>query len=167
MKNIVLIGMPGCGKTKVGEELSRLLKMPLVDTDHLVELEQERTIPQIFAQDGERAFRDMESAAARRAAAMTGVVIATGGGMVLRPENMEALKKTGILFFRDRPVEEIAGENHAGRPLIGGDLEKLYRIYTERIELYQKYAQYTISHTNTPQEAAQRIAAIFLEVQEE
>ena len=65
MKNIVLIGMPGCGKTKVGEELSRLLKMPLVDTDHLVELEQERTIPQIFAQDGERAFRDMESAAAR------------------------------------------------------------------------------------------------------
>ena len=76
-------------------------------------------------------------------------------------------KARELLVSTDRPVEEIAGENHAGRPLIGGDLEKLYRIYTERIELYQKYAQYTISHTNTPQEAAQRIAAIFLEVQEE
>ena len=99
MRNIVLIGMPGCGKTKVGEELSRRLKMPLVDTDQLVELRQERTIPEIFAQDGEAAFRDMESDAARRAAGMTGVVIATGGGMVLREENMNqsaAAKRLGI-----------------------------------------------------------------------
>ena len=161
MRNIVLIGMPGCGKTKVGEELSRRLKVPLVDTDQLVELRQERTIPEIFAQDGEAAFRDMESDAARRAAGMAGVVIATGGGMVLREENMRMLAATGIIFFRDRPLEEIAGENHAGRPLIGTDRDRLYQIYTERIELYRKYAQYTISHTDTPEEAAERIAELY------
>ena len=66
-KNIVLIGMPGCGKTRVGEVLSRRLKMPLVDTDHLVETRTERSIPDIFARDGEAAFRDLETDAARAA----------------------------------------------------------------------------------------------------
>ena len=87
-KNIVLIGMPGCGKSAVGRCLSQLLEMPLVDTDELVEQEAGRTIPEIFAQEGEGAFRDRETAAARAAAAMEGVIVATGGGMVLRPENM-------------------------------------------------------------------------------
>ena len=160
-RNIVLIGMPGCGKTRVGEVLSRRLKMPLVDTDHLVETRTERSIPDIFARDGEAAFRDLETDAARRAAAMTGVVIATGGGMVLREENMRLLSATGVVFFRDRPLADIAREDHSGRPLIGSDRDRLRRLYTERIELYRKYAQYTISHTDTPEEAAERIAELY------
>jgi shikimate kinase len=161
VKNLVLIGMPGCGKTAVGQALSALLKLPLVDTDALVESQQGRSIPDIFARDGEAAFRDMETRAVRTAAAMEGTIIATGGGVVLRAENMAALAETGVIFFRDRAVEDIVGENHTGRPLIGNDRQKVYDLYTQRIELYRKYAQYTISHTKTVEEAAARIAALY------
>lgn len=163
MKNLVLIGMPGCGKTKVGMALSQLLNMPLVDTDQLIVEADGRSIPDIFAQEGEAAFRDMETAAAKRAAAMDGVIIATGGGMVLREENMRALAATGVIFFRNRAIEAIAGENHGGRPLIGDDKERIYRLYDQRIASYRKYAQYTISNTNTVDEAARLIAAIYRE----
>lgn len=163
MKNLVLIGMPGCGKTKVGIALSQLLNMPLVDTDQLIVEADGRSIPDIFAQEGEAAFRDMETAAAKRAAAMDGVIIATGGGMVLREENMKALAATGVIFFRNRDIAAIAGEDHGGRPLIGDDKERIYRLYDQRITYYQKYAQYTISNTNTVDEAARLIAAIYLE----
>lgn len=160
-RNLVLIGMPGSGKTRVGAALSRLLNMPFVDTDRLIEQEQGRRIPEIFSQDGEQTFRDMETAAARTAAAMEGVVIATGGGMVLREENMAALAATGIIFFRDRDLAAIAGENHAGRPLIGGDRQRICRLYDQRIGLYRKYAQYTISNTDTVEQAARRIAQLY------
>ena len=159
--NLVLIGMPGSGKSTVGKILSRMLCMPLVDTDALVEQTAGKTIPELFAQEGEAAFRDLETDAARRAAAMTGVVIATGGGMVLREENMRLLSATGVVFFRDRPLADIAREDHSGRPLIGSDRDRLQKLYTERIELYRKYAQYTISHTDTPEEAAERIAELY------
>ena len=160
-KNIVLIGMPGCGKSAVGKRLSQLLEMPLVDTDAMVEEEAGCTISQLFAQEGETAFRDRESAAARRAAGLEGVIIATGGGMVLRPENMAALGGTGVIFFRDRALEAILGEDHSDRPLVGADSQKLRKLYTERIDLYRTYAQYTISNTDTAQEAAEQIAAIY------
>lgn len=163
MKNLVLIGMPGCGKTKVGMALSQQLNMPLVDTDQLVVEADGRSIPDIFAQDGEAAFRDLETAAAKRAAAMDGVIIATGGGIVLREENMAALAATGIIFFRNRALESIAGEDHGGRPLIGSDKDRIYQLYAQRIFYYQKYAQYIISNTNTVAEAAKLIATIFLE----
>ena len=160
-KNIVLIGMPGCGKTAVGRILAQLLDLPLVDTDELVEQAAGATIPEIFAAEGERAFRDRETAAARQAAGLEGTVIATGGGMVLRPENMEALGATGVIFFRDRALEAIIGEDHSGRPLVGSQPDKLKKLYTERIDLYRKYAQYTISNTDTAQAAAEQIAALY------
>ena len=161
-KNIVLSGMPGCGKTKVGMALSEMLNMPLVDTDQLVVQEQGRSIPDIFAQDGESAFRDMESAAARKAAAMDGVIVATGGGLVLREANLRPLKATGIVFFRNRELEAIAGENHGGRPLIGDDKQRIYRLYEQRINYYHRYADHTISNTDTVAQAAGQIAAIYL-----
>ena len=161
--NLVLIGMPGSGKSTVGKILSRMLCMPLVDTDALVEQAAGKTIPALFAQEGEAAFRDRETAAARQAAALDNTVIATGGGIVLRPENMEALAATGLVFFRDRDLEDILGEDHMGRPLVGRDPEKLRNLYTQRIELYRKYAQYVISNTKTTEEAAARIAALYRE----
>lgn len=161
--NLVLIGMPGSGKSTVGKILSRMLCMPLADTDALVEQAAGKTIPALFAQEGEAAFRDRETAAARQAAALDNTVIATGGGIVLRPENMEALAATGMIFFRDRDLEDILGEDHMGRPLVGRDPEKLRILYTQRIELYRKYAQYVISNTKTAEEAAARIAALYRE----
>jgi len=102
-KNLVLIGMPGSGKTTVGQLLSQRLDLPLVDTDWMVEREAGRSIPDIFAQDGEASFRALETRAARQAAAREGIVIATGGGMVLREENMAAMSACGGVFFLDRP----------------------------------------------------------------
>lgn len=161
--NLVLIGMPGSGKSTVGKILSKMLCMPLVDTDALVEQTAGKTIPALFAQEGEAAFRDWETAAARQAAALDNTVIATGGGIVLRPENMEALSATGLIFFRDRALEDIVEEDHMGRPLVGKDPDKLRILYTQRIDLYRKYAQYTISDTKTAEEAAARIAALYRE----
>lgn len=161
--NLVLIGMPGSGKSTVGKILSKMLCMPLVDTDALVEQTAGKTIPELFAQEGESAFRDRETAAARQAAALDNTVIATGGGIILRPENMETLAATGLIFFRDRDLEDIVGEDHMGRPLVGKDPDKLRILYTQRIDLYQKYAQYTISDTKTAEEAAARIAALYRE----
>lgn len=161
--NLVLIGMPGSGKSTVGKILSRMLCMPLVDTDALVEQTAGKTIPELFAQEGESAFRDRETAAARQAAELDNTVIATGGGIILRPENMAALAATGLIFFRDRDLEDIVGEDHMGRPLVGKDPDKLRILYTQRIDLYRKYAQYTISDTKTAEEAAARIAALYRE----
>ena len=160
-KNIVLIGMPGCGKSAVGRELSAMLHMVLVDTDQMVEQADGRTIPDIFAQEGETVFRDKETVAAQRAASMTGVIIATGGGMVLRQENMRALTQTGVVFFRDRDLSDILGEDLNDRPLLSGDKQRIYDLYEQRIHLYRKFAHYTISDTNTAREAAERIAAIY------
>lgn len=160
-RNIVLIGMPGCGKTRVGMALSRKLGMPLLDTDKMVEQATGRSVREIFAEDGEAAFRDMETAAAREAAGREGVIIATGGGMVLREENMAALAATGYVFFRDRDPDAIAGEDHRGRPLMAGGRDRVYQLYEERIGYYRRYAEYTISHTDTVEEAADQIAAIF------
>ena len=159
MKNIVLIGMPGCGKTTVGQLLAQRLNMEFVDTDALVEQAQGMTIPQMFERFGEPAFRDAESCAVRTAAAMNGVVIATGGGVVLREENMQVLSDSGVVFFRDRPVEDIAGQDMTGRPLVGADTERLYRLYDRRIHLYRKYAHHIISNAETAQDAAEQIAA--------
>lgn len=161
MKNLILIGMPGSGKTKLSRLLAQRLGMTAVDTDALVEAHAGRTIPELFGTYGEAHFRDLETAAVQEAAAMTAVVIATGGGVVLREENMAALAKTGVVFFRDRDPAAIAGENHAGRPLIGSDRERVFRLYRERLPLYQRYAHHIIPHTDTVQEAADLIAAIY------
>ena len=161
--SLVLIGMPGSGKSTVGKILSKMLCMPLVDTDVLVEQTAGKSIPELFAQEGESAFRDRETAAARQAAKLDNTVIATGGGIILRPENMEALAATGLIFFRDRDLEDIVGEDHMGRPLVGKDPDKLRILYTQRIDLYRKYAQYTISDTKTAEEAAVRIVALYRE----
>jgi len=160
-KNIVLIGMPGCGKSAVGRLLCDMLDMPLVDTDAMVEQARGMTIPQIFEQFGEGAFRDMERAAAQTAAAMEGTIIATGAARVLREENMQALSATGIVFFRDRPVADIAGQDMSGRPLVGADTDRLYQLYDQRIHLYRKYAHHTITDTQTAQQAAEQIAALY------
>lgn len=162
-KNIVLIGMPGCGKSAVGRELSAMLHMVFMDTDHMVEQTDGRTIPDIFARDGEATFRDKETAAAKQAAAMRGVIIATGGGMVLREENMAALAETGVIFFRDRDLADILGEDLGGRPLLSGDKQRIYDLYDQRIHLYRKYADHTISNTKTAAEAARQIAALYRE----
>lgn len=165
MKNLVLIGMPGSGKTKMGGLLAQRFSLPLLDTDAMVVEAAGMTIPELFDRFGEAHFRNLETQAVKKAASSGGAVIATGGGVVLREENMAALAETGLIFFRDRPPEAILGEDHRGRPLLEGDQaqarEKLFRLYETRIGLYKRYAHHYIPPTDTYQEAAEQIAAIF------
>lgn len=157
MRNIVLIGMPGSGKSSVGTLAAKVLRLPFADTDALVEEVEGRAIPDIFAADGEAVFRDREHAAVLRAAAMDGAVIATGGGVVLREANMDALRKTGVVFFLDRPPQALAGLDHGGRPLLSGDAARIFALHSQRIDLYRRYADYIISNPHTARQAAEQI----------
>ena len=165
MKNLVLIGMPGSGKTKIGNYLAQRLDLPVLDTDAMVVEEMGMAISEIFERYGEAHFRDLESQAVQRAARAQGTVIATGGGVVLRAENMAALAQSGIIFFRDRPPEAIVEEDHKDRPLVGADKDaaraRIFDLYTQRIALYKRYAHHYIAPTDTWQEAAEQIAAIY------
>ncbi len=161
MKNLVLIGLSGCGKSTIGKRLARKLRMPLLDTDTMIEKNSGRTIPDIFARDGEEGFRTMESACAREAAAYDGAVISTGGGMILRGENMDALSKNGIIVFIDRHPSHILRSTTLGdRPLVQNDRDRLFRLYAERIALYRRHADVTIPNHGGPRTLKRRILQI-------
>ena len=161
MKNIVLIGLSGCGKTSLGRRLSRRLRMKLLDTDAMIVEKTGRAISDIFAGEGEGFFRDLESACAREAAAQEGVIISTGGGMILREENMATLMKNGIVFFIDRHPSRILRSTTLGdRPLVKDDAEKLFRLHAARLSLYRRYAHVTIPNNGGPRSMKRRILHI-------
>ncbi len=160
-KNIVLIGLPGSGKTTVGALLARQLKKKLLDTDAMIEEKEKCSIPEIFAQKGEEYFRAVETTCAKEAARERDAVIATGGGIVLKAENMEALEQNALVCFLDRSPRDIAQNvDVSGRPLLKGQQEKIYQLHRDREPLYRKYAHGVYSG-ETPEEVAQAIAAAY------
>lgn len=160
-KNIVLIGLPGCGKTTVGELLAKAMHRPLLDTDAMVVEKEGRSINEIFAAEGEDYFRAAETACAKAVAAREDCIIATGGGMVLRKENMDALKRNGVVYFLDRSAKEIARSvDVSGRPLQKDDPERIFRLQKERDKLYRRYADAVYSG-GTPKALAQTIQLMF------
>ena len=161
MKNIVLIGLSGCGKSSLGKRLSRRMRMPLLDTDDMIVEKAGRAISDIFAAEGEAFFRDLESACAREAAAREGVVISTGGGMVLREENMAALMENGLVFFIDRhPSRILRSTSLDDRPLVQDDAEKLFRLYASRLALYRRHAHVIVQNNGGPRSMKRRILQI-------
>ena len=167
MKNLVLIGLSGCGKSTVARRLSRRLRMPLLDTDAMIIEAEGRSIPEIFAESGEAYFRNMESAACRAAAEQHGVIIATGGGAVLREANMEALAESGLIVFLHRhPSRILRSASLDDRPLVQDDAERLFRLYAERLPLYRRWAHVTVHNSGTRRRMARclrRIARHYLE----
>lgn len=142
MKNIVLIGLPGSGKSSLGRRLARRLERPFLDTDQLVETAAGKSVSRIFAEEGEQWFRECETRCVREAAALSGAVIATGGGVVLRKENMEALQENGVVIFIDRRPERILKTTDlTDRPLVRDSGDKLRRLHRERLPLYRGYAR--------------------------
>ena len=150
--NIVLVGMPGCGKTTVGRELAKLTGKPLVDLDEEIVRRAGKPIPDIFREEGENAFRDLESQVLAETCAKDGQVIATGGGAVLRPENQTAMRRTGRVYWLRRDLNVLPKE---GRPLSQkGSLEEMYQM---RKPLYEAAADFRVDNNQTAAEAAQQI----------
>lgn len=148
-KNIVLIGMRGTGKSAVGQTLATHLGWEFVDVDTLLEQSEGRTIPEIVEEHGWDHFRELESQYTAEAAAKKQVVIATGGGVILRPENVAVLKKSGVIVLVLAPLEHmaarVAGDN-GNRPSLTGEspAAELEQVWQERKELYEAAADTTV-----------------------
>ena len=133
-ENIVLCGMPGSGKSTVGAILAKKMKRPFFDLDECIVRTSGKSIPQIFADEGEAAFRDLETRVLKEMISQeNGAVIATGGGAILRDENVDALRRNGRLYFLDRPLEELIPTED--RPLSSNN-EALRKRFEERYFRY-------------------------------
>ncbi len=150
--NIVLVGMPGSGKSTVGLVLSEALNRPFADIDALVVETAGRPIPAIFAEDGEEAFRRMESAAVRMAGMQSGTVIATGGGVVTRARNLAPLTQNGRIVFLRRDLDRLPTD---GRPL--SQAHPLTELYAVRLPLYRAFADLEVENNGTPEETVEAI----------
>ena len=154
VENIVLIGMPSAGKTTVGQLLARRTGKKFTDTDTLAEQRIGMTIADYFRTSGEDAFRAREQETVAEVSAVGGQIIATGGGAILRRENLTALRRNGLLVFLDRPIEQLTAT--VDRPL-ASDREALRRRYEERYALYRAAADVYIKNDGSPEEAADQI----------
>ncbi|OFI06082.1 shikimate kinase [Clostridium acetireducens DSM 10703] len=143
-KNIVLIGTPGAGKSTIGDILAKNINLPFYDVDSYIENKQGKSINNIF-EKGEEYFRNIESESIKEIIKKTPSVIATGGGVVKIPENMKVLKENSIIIFINRPVDNIAKDiDVSTRPLLAGNVSKIYELYKERYDLYKKYCDYEV-----------------------
>lgn len=136
MENILLIGMPSCGKTSMGKMLAEKLKRDFYDTDKLIEEEEGKTIPEIFEEKDEDYFRNLESKILKDLSKRNGLVIATGGGAPLREENRYYILQNSLVIYLNRNLENL---ETSGRPL-SKNLDNLKKLYKERKEIYEDLA---------------------------
>lgn len=148
-ENMVLIGMPGCGKSTVGRALADRTGRRLVDIDQELEQELGCAIPDFFAQKGEAAFRQAESEMLARFCRESGLVIACGGGAVTVPENIDVMRQNGRLVYLRRPLEELPTE---GRPVSRS--RPLEELFAQRRPLYESAADLTVDNVQVEQAAA-------------
>lgn len=152
LKNIVLIGMPGCGKSTAGKLLSEKLDRMFVDTDEIIVKNSEMPIPEIFSLYGEEEFRKREHTAAEEAGKTTGTVIATGGGIITREENYYPLHQNSYIVWLQRDTSCLPVD---GRPISQkNDINELYK---KRAPLYEKFADVTVQVSENADETVQRI----------
>jgi shikimate kinase len=155
---IYLVGMPGAGKSVVGKELAGRLGVPFIDLDAEIERVAGARVSDIFAAQGEAAFRALEADALVKAGTQDPSVVACGGGVVLEPANRISLRNTGIAVFLDVPLAQLRERVRPAtdRPLIHeeGDLE---RLLAQREPLYREFAAHVVDGSGTPAEVAAAI----------
>lgn len=161
MGNIVLIGMPGTGKSLIGKFLAELTGKTLQDTDAKIEEEAKMTIPEIFEKEGEAGFRDRESAICKKLGKERNLIIATGGGAILRSENVDALRQNGTLVHITRSIDKLPTR---GRPL-SKNIETLKKMEAQRMPLYKAAADITFrnNYTCSRKKLRQRVNTYILE----
>lgn len=156
--NIVLVGMPACGKSTIGKILAKRTKRQLLDTDKLIEAKSSIKISEIFEKYGEEYFRNLETEVVKEVSQNCGAIIATGGGAVLREENVKALKQNGIIFFIDRDVEKLIPTSSRPTAL---SKEAIRKRFEERYDIYVAAADVIINNDESLNEAAYKILEVF------
>ncbi len=157
MKNIVLIGMMGCGKTTVARILSRILRKTVIDMDDYLEEKYQQSIPEIFLK-GESYFRDLESICISEVSKRENIIISTGGGVVLRNENIKELKQNGIIIYIDRPIEDIVSDvDIASRPLLKEGSKKAIELFNKRNPLYLEACDYHVISNGTIDDVVNKV----------
>ena len=155
MLNIVLIGMPGCGKSTVGLLLAEKLDRPLCEADAEIEQAAGMSIPEIFAKDGEAGFRKLETAVLSDLGKRSGAVISTGGGCVTREENYPLLHQNGVIVWLKRELDLLPKE---GRPLsLKNDLREMY---ARRAPLYERFADHVVENDGSLDETLAAILEV-------
>ena len=152
MQNIVLIGMPGCGKTSIGRILQEKTGRRFIDTDETVEKTTGRKIPDIIGEDGEESFRSLETKAIENAGKESGCIIATGGGCVTKDRNYSPLHQNGRIIWIRRDLSLLTKE---GRPLSRSLAAE--EMYAARKDLYASFSDIVLDNDTTLEEAADRI----------
>ena len=156
MENIVLIGMPGCGKSTVGKRLSDKTGKQFLDADKEIERHAGESIPEIFRKYGEDRFRQIESSVLCELGKRSGCIIATGGGCITRTENYNHLHQNSTIIWLQRDLDVLPTN---GRPLSQKD--KLRDMYVVRSPLYAKFADYTVENNTTAQDAVDKILWLY------
>ena len=156
-ENIVLVGMPSSGKSTVGKFIASLTGRNFIDTDDMIVESQNMHIPEIFKTYGENKFRDMESISVKEASGYSGCVIATGGGAVLREENVASLKQNGRLYFLDRDLSQLVPTSD--RPL-ASDAQAIQKRYKERYPIYTSVADEIIKIDADANTIAKRVVML-------
>ena len=155
LQNIVLIGMPGCGKSTLARLLGERLNRPVVELDRLIEETAGLSIPEIFAAQGESGFRALETQALREAGRRSGAILSTGGGCVTRPENYPLLHQNGRIVWLRRDVSLLPT---AGRPLSQARSPEV--IYRERRPLYERFADRTVDNDGPIEKTLEQILEV-------
>jgi shikimate dehydrogenase len=138
-RNIVLIGMPGCGKTSIGQALAKKTGREFTDTDEWIVRTSGKSIPAIFEEDGEEVFRRLESEALKTLCKRSGLIIATGGGIVTRAENKNVVRQNGTVIYLDRDISELP---ISGRPVSAR--EGTNALAAVRLPLYERWSEFKI-----------------------
>lgn len=152
MENIVLIGMPGCGKSTIGQLIAEVLDKEFVDADEEIVKQAGKTIPEIFAESGEDGFRKWETDILSQLGKQSGLVIATGGGCITRPENYPLLHQNGHIIWIKRNIAVLPTD---GRPL--SQANKMEQMYAVRKPMYEAFADAQVINDGTPAQAAEQI----------
>lgn len=157
--NLVLLGMPSAGKTTIGKCLAAKMKKSFIDLDDVIVKKAGMRIPEIFHLFGEEGFRHLETLVAKKISKEHNAVISTGGGIVLKKENIDALRLNGITFFIDRNLDDLIYKD-SNRPLLNGK-DSVEKLYTQRYPLYQKYADQIIKNDGSLEQCVENIALAY------